>query len=117
MVWAAGVQPGSAPERRYDVATHHRHAPAAADSRMDPRTDVQDRDALSAQGMPNFNGARSAWLESMDVLFEEMDAASIRFGVVMGRAASASGQLGGVGNSAIVRRSRAGRSASSDSSA
>jgi uncharacterized protein len=50
--------------------------------------------------VPNFNGARSAWLESMDVLFEEMDAASIRFGVVMGRAAS--GELGGVGNSAIV---------------
>ena len=50
--------------------------------------------------VPNFNGARSAWLESMDLLFEEMDSASVRYGVIMGRAAS--GQLGGVGNSAIV---------------
>lgn len=50
--------------------------------------------------VPGFNGARSAWLESMDLLFEEMDSARVRYGVIMGRAAS--GQLGGVGNSAIV---------------
>src|SRR5665213_1194730 len=47
-----------------------------------------------------FKGARSAWQESMDVLFEEMDSSGIRYGVVMGRASS--GKLGGVGNSAIV---------------
>jgi uncharacterized protein len=47
-----------------------------------------------------FKGARSAWTESMDVLFEEMNSSSVRYGVIMGRAAS--GRLGGVGNSAIV---------------
>ncbi|MBS0320780.1 MAG: amidohydrolase [Proteobacteria bacterium] len=47
-----------------------------------------------------FKGALSAWTESMDTLFAEMDAASVRYGVVMGRAAS--GDLGGVGNAAIV---------------
>lgn len=53
------------------------------------------------RNVPNFRGARSAWLESMDTLFGEMDAVGVRYGVVMGRAAS--GQLGGVGNEAIVR--------------
>src|SRR5487761_2007565 len=52
------------------------------------------------RNVSRFKGARSAWQESMDILFEEMDAAGVRYGVVMGRAAS--GQLGGVGNSAIV---------------
>jgi predicted TIM-barrel fold metal-dependent hydrolase len=51
--------------------------------------------------VPRFKGARSAWEESMDLLFEEMDSAGVRYGVVMGRAAS--GQLGGVGNGAIVK--------------
>jgi predicted TIM-barrel fold metal-dependent hydrolase len=51
--------------------------------------------------VPNFRGARSAWLESMDALFEEMDATGVRYGVVMGRASA--GQLGGVGNEAITR--------------
>lgn len=51
--------------------------------------------------VPNFRGARSAWLESMDILFEEMDATGVKYGVMMGRAAS--GDLGGVGNSAIVK--------------
>lgn len=46
-------------------------------------------------------GARSAWEESMDLLFDEMDEAGVTWGVVMGRAAS--GDLGGVGNGAIVR--------------
>jgi uncharacterized protein len=51
--------------------------------------------------VPGFLGARSAWTESMDDLFEEMDDAGVRYGVVMGRAAF--GDLGGVGNSAIVK--------------
>lgn len=51
--------------------------------------------------VPNFRGARSAWMESMDLLFDEMDSAGIRWGVVMGRASS--GKLGGVGNEAITR--------------
>lgn len=51
--------------------------------------------------VPNFRGARSAWTESMDLLFEEMDSTGIHRGVVMGRAAA--GQLGGVGNQAIVQ--------------
>ncbi len=46
-------------------------------------------------------GARSAWEESMELLFDEMDAAGVAWGVIMGRAAS--GDLGGVGNGAIVR--------------
>jgi len=50
--------------------------------------------------VPRFKGARSAWEESMDLLFAEMDSAGIRYGVVMGRAAA--GNLGGVGNAAIV---------------
>jgi len=52
------------------------------------------------RNVKGFKGARSAWLESMDVLFEEMDSSGIRYGVVMGRASS--GKLGGVGNAAIV---------------
>lgn len=51
--------------------------------------------------VPGFLGARSAWTESMDDLFEEMEASGIRYGVVMGRAAF--GDLGGVGNDAIIR--------------
>lgn len=49
-----------------------------------------------------FKGARSAWLESVDVLFEEMESAGIRYGVLMGRAASGAGNLGGVENAEIV---------------
>ena len=52
------------------------------------------------RNVSKFKGARSAWVESMDILFEEMDTSGVRYGVVMGRASS--GQLGGVGNSAIV---------------
>jgi predicted TIM-barrel fold metal-dependent hydrolase len=54
--------------------------------------------------VPGFKGARSAWEESMELLFEEMESARVRYGVVMGRAAS--GQLGGVGNQAIVNALR-----------
>jgi hypothetical protein len=50
--------------------------------------------------VPGFPGARSAWTESMDTLFEEMDEAGVTTGVIMGRAAA--GQLGGVDNSAII---------------
>ncbi len=50
-----------------------------------------------------FKGARSAWLESLDILFEEMDVAGIKYGVLMGRAASGAGDLGGVANKEIVQ--------------
>lgn len=50
----------------------------------------------------SFKGARSAWLESLDVLFEEMDSAGIKYGLLMGRAASGAGNLGGVANKEIV---------------
>lgn len=50
--------------------------------------------------VPNFPGARSAWTESMDELFQEMDAAGISTGVIMGRAST--GKLGGVSNGAII---------------
>lgn len=49
-----------------------------------------------------FKGARSAWLESVDVLYEEMDSAGIKYGVAMGRASSGAGNLGGVSNKEIV---------------
>lgn len=50
--------------------------------------------------VPNFPGARSAWTESMDALFEEMDETGIDTGVIMGRASA--GKLGGVSNEAII---------------
>jgi uncharacterized protein len=50
----------------------------------------------------SFKGARSAWLESLDLLFEEMDTVGVRYGVLMGRAASGAGDLGGVDNREIV---------------
>lgn len=49
-----------------------------------------------------FKGARSAWTEDLDVLFEEMDSAGIRYGVLIGRASAGAGSLGGVENRAIV---------------
>lgn len=49
-----------------------------------------------------FKGSKSAWLESVDVLFEEMDSAGIRYGVAMGRISSGAGNLGGVANKDIV---------------
>lgn len=49
-----------------------------------------------------FKGARSAWTESVEVLFEEMDSAGIKYGVLMGRAAAGAGNLGGVDNREIV---------------
>lgn len=52
--------------------------------------------------MISFKGARSAWLEDLDLLFEEMDSASIRYGVLIGRASSGAGTLGGVDNAEIV---------------
>jgi predicted TIM-barrel fold metal-dependent hydrolase len=50
--------------------------------------------------VPGFPGARSAWTESIDELFREMDETGVTYGVVMGR--SSFGELGGVGNSAII---------------
>ncbi len=50
----------------------------------------------------SFKGPRSAWLESVDILFEEMDSAGIKYGVLMGRAAAGAGNLGGVANREIV---------------
>lgn len=50
----------------------------------------------------SFKGARSAWTESLDHLFEEMDVSGIRYGVLMGRAAGGAGSLGGVENREIV---------------
>ncbi|MCT8971496.1 amidohydrolase family protein [Microbaculum marinisediminis] len=52
--------------------------------------------------MISFKGARSAWLEDLDILFEEMDSSSIRYGVLIGRASSGAGNLGGVENREIV---------------
>ena len=49
-----------------------------------------------------FKGSKSAWLESVDVLYEEMDSAGIKYGVAMGRASSGAGNLGGVANKDIV---------------
>ena len=46
-------------------------------------------------------GASSAWEESMEQLFAEMNDAGVTWGVIMGRAAS--GDLGGVDNQAIIR--------------
>lgn len=50
----------------------------------------------------SFKGARSAWTESLETLFDEMDSARIRYGVLMGRASRGAGDLGAVSNRAIV---------------
>ena len=50
----------------------------------------------------SFKGARSAWQEDVNILFEEMDSASVKWGVAMGRASSGAGNLGGVSNRDIV---------------
>jgi len=50
----------------------------------------------------SFKGARSAWLEDVDILFQEMDSAGVKYGVAMGRASSGAGNLGGVSNKEIV---------------
>lgn len=50
----------------------------------------------------SFKGARSAWLEDVNLLFEEMDSAGVKWGVAMGRASSGAGNLGGVSNQDIV---------------
>lgn len=52
--------------------------------------------------MMSFKGARSAWLEDVNILFEEMDSAGVKWGVAMGRASSGAGNLGGVSNREIV---------------
>ncbi len=50
----------------------------------------------------SFKGARSAWLEDVNLLFEEMESAGVKWGVAMGRASSGAGNLGGVSNQEIV---------------
>jgi len=50
----------------------------------------------------SFKGARSAWLEDVDILFQEMDSAGVKYGVAMGRASSGAGDLGSVSNKEIV---------------
>lgn len=50
----------------------------------------------------SFKGARSAWMEDVNILFEEMDSAGVKWGVAMGRASSGAGNLGGVSNKDIV---------------
>lgn len=49
-----------------------------------------------------FKGSQSAWLESVEMLYEEMASAGIKYGVAMGRASSGAGNLGGVSNKEIV---------------
>lgn len=50
----------------------------------------------------SFKGARSAWLEDVNILFEEMDSAGVKYGVAMGRASSGAGNLGGISNKEII---------------
>jgi len=49
-----------------------------------------------------FKGARSAWMEDLGLLFQEMDTTGTRYGVLMGRASEGAGKLGGVSNREIV---------------
>lgn len=54
------------------------------------------------RNLVSFKGPRSAWLESLELLFQEMDSAGVKYGVLMGRASSGAGNLGGVANREIV---------------
>lgn len=82
--------------------------PSIIDMRLRPPIPAWTRGSVFKTAMHyprqclNFKGARSAWLESLDILFDEMDAVGVRWGVLMGRAASGSGDLGGVENQEIV---------------
>lgn len=49
-----------------------------------------------------FRAARSAWLESFDMLIDEMDSAGVVYGVVVGRSTVSAGEMGSVPNQAIV---------------
>ena len=52
--------------------------------------------------VPSLLGARSAWMESMDALIEEMDSAGVRYGAIIGRAAASAGVLGNFDNQSMV---------------
>ncbi len=82
--------------------------PPIIDMRLRPPVDAWTRGSVFRTAMHyprhffTFKGARSAWLESVDILFEEMDSAGIRYGVAMGRNSSGAGNLGGVSNQDLV---------------
>ena len=82
--------------------------PSIIDMRLRPPIPAWTRGSVFKTAMHyprqclSFKGARSAWLESLDILFQEMDVSSIKYGVLMGRAASGAGNLGGVKNLEIV---------------
>ena len=82
--------------------------PPIIDMRLRPPVEAWTRGSVFRTAMHyprhffTFKGARSAWLESVDILFEEMDSAGIKYGVAMGRASSGAGNLGGVANKDIV---------------
>lgn len=82
--------------------------PSIIDMRLRPPIPAWTRGSVFKTAMHyprhffTFKGARSAWTESVDVLFEEMDSAGIKYGVLMGRASSGAGNLGGVENREIV---------------
>ncbi|MBF6570122.1 MAG: amidohydrolase family protein [Candidatus Binataceae bacterium] len=82
--------------------------PAIIDMRLRPPIPAWTRGTVFKTAMHyprhclSFKGARSAWLESLDILFQEMDVSGIKYGVLMGRASSGAGNLGGVENREIV---------------
>lgn len=51
---------------------------------------------------PGFLGARSAWMESMDELLDEMDGAGVEYGVIIGRASASAGDLGNFDNPSMI---------------
>lgn len=82
--------------------------PAIIDMRLRPPVPAWTKGSVFRTAMHyprhfvTFKGSKSAWLESVDVLYEEMDSAGIKYGVAMGRASSGAGNLGGVSNRDIV---------------
>lgn len=82
--------------------------PPIIDMRLRPPVEAWTRGSVFRTAMHyprhcmSFKGARSAWLEEVDILFEEMDSANIKYGVAVGRASSGAGNLGGVANQDIV---------------
>lgn len=83
--------------------------PPIIDMRLRPPVEAWTRGSVFRTAMHyprhcvSFKGARSAWLEDVDILFEEMDSAGVKYGVAMGRASSGAGNLGGVSNKEIVQ--------------
>lgn len=83
--------------------------PPIIDMRLRPPVEAWTRGSVFRTAMHyprhciSFKGARSAWLEDVDILFQEMDSAGVKYGVAMGRASSGAGNLGGVSNQEIVQ--------------